>query len=57
MDRGAWRATIHGIAKSRTRLSTHAYNIYIKKKQLAETAESICLLPPPPSPLIPIPIL
>ena len=24
MDRGAWRATVHGVAKSRTRLSTHA---------------------------------
>ena len=23
MDRGAWRATTYGIAKSRTRLSTH----------------------------------
>ena len=24
MDRGAWRATDHGVGKSRTRLSTHA---------------------------------
>ena len=24
MDRGAWRATVHGVAKSRTRLSAHA---------------------------------
>ena len=24
MDRGAWWATVHGIAKSRPRLSTHA---------------------------------
>ena len=23
MYRGAWRATVHGVAKSRTRLSTH----------------------------------
>ena len=23
MDRGAWRATVHGVPKSRTRLSTH----------------------------------
>ena len=23
MDRGAWRATVHGVAKSWTRLSTH----------------------------------
>ena len=25
MDREAWRAAIHGVAKSRTRLSVHAY--------------------------------
>ena len=25
MDRGAWRATVHGVAKSRVLLSTHAY--------------------------------
>ena len=24
MDRGAWQATVHGVAKSQTRLSTHA---------------------------------
>ena len=24
MDKGAWWATVHGVAKSRTRLSTHA---------------------------------
>ena len=24
MDRGAWWATVHGIAKSQTQLSTHA---------------------------------
>ena len=23
MDRGAWRATVHGVAKSQTQLSTH----------------------------------
>ena len=23
MDRGAWRATVHGVAQSQTRLSTH----------------------------------
>ena len=28
MDRGAWRATVHGVGKSRTRLSdfTHTHN-------------------------------
>ena len=25
MDRGAWRATVHGVAKSQTELSTHAH--------------------------------
>ena len=25
MDGGAWRATVHGVAKSRTRLSTHTH--------------------------------
>ena len=25
MDRGAWRATVHGVAKSQTQLSTHAH--------------------------------
>ena len=25
MNRGAWRATVHGVAKGWTRLSTHAY--------------------------------
>ena len=24
MDRGAWRAAVHGVAKSRTRLNEHA---------------------------------
>ena len=23
MDRGAWRATVHGVTKSQTRLNTH----------------------------------
>ena len=25
MDRGAWRTTVHGVAKSQTRLSTHTH--------------------------------
>ena len=25
MDRGAWQATVHGVAKSQTRLSTHTH--------------------------------
>ena len=27
MDKGVWRATVHGVAKSRTRLSTYAHRI------------------------------
>ena len=25
MDRGIWQATVHGVARSQTQLSTHAY--------------------------------
>ena len=28
MDRGAWQATVHGVARSQTRLSTHTRFIY-----------------------------
>ena len=28
MDRGAWKATVHGVAKSRTRLSMHPCNMW-----------------------------
>ena len=35
MDRGAWRATVHGVAKSQTRLSTHAH--IINNHQLASS--------------------
>ena len=36
MDRGAWRATAHGVTKSRTRLSTHIaqLHLYIKNKKM-----------------------
>ena len=27
MDRGAWRATVHRVAESRTRLSAHAQHL------------------------------
>ena len=30
MDRGAWWATVHGVAKSQTRLSTHTLVFRIK---------------------------
>ena len=32
MDRGAWRAAIHGVAKSQTRLSNQACNSYLMNK-------------------------
>ena len=32
MDRGAWQATVHGVAKSQTWLSTHA-NVFLAKKK------------------------
>ena len=28
MDRGAWQATVHGVAKSRTRLSNFTFFLY-----------------------------
>ena len=33
MDRGAWWATVHGIAKSQTRLSSHTHTIKNKRHQ------------------------
>ena len=30
MDRGAWRATVHGVAKSRTRLSDFTFTFICK---------------------------
>ena len=32
MDRGAWRATVHGVAKSQTQLSTHVLLSEVKVK-------------------------
>ena len=40
MDRGAWRATVHGVAKSRARLkrlSTHTHFIKVTQKQWVRT--------------------
>ena len=31
MDRGVWRATVHGIAKSRTQMSTHTERLYQRR--------------------------
>ena len=43
MDREAWRAAVHGVAKSRTRLSdwTELNNIYLKKKKTVESWKNI----------------
>ena len=40
MDRGAWRATVHGVAKSRTRLSgfTNDREVEGEKSQLEVSA-------------------
>ena len=32
MDRGAWQATVHGVAKSRTRLSDFTFTIVMMNK-------------------------
>ena len=37
MDRGAWQATVHGVAKSQTDLATeHIYMWNLKKKYTSE---------------------
>ena len=41
MDRGAWQATVHGVAKSRTRLSNYFYFLYVLCLQHSELAEEI----------------
>ena len=41
MDRGAWRATVHGVAQSRTqlkRLSLHAHSFIDSKNTLESSA-------------------
>ena len=37
MDKGAWRATVHGVARSRTRLSdfTFTFHFHALEKELA----------------------
>ena len=41
MDRGAWRATIHGVAKSQTQLSDLAQHSIGSGKHLAATSSII----------------
>ena len=40
IDRGAWRATVHGVAKSQTQLSTHTHN-KIHKRETEQYKEFI----------------
>ena len=35
MDRGAWRSTVHGVAKSRTQLSDHHFPFFFPQQCLA----------------------
>ena len=42
MDRGAWWATVHRVAKSRTRLSNFHFHSYVKREQVY--VSNICSL-------------
>ena len=42
MDRGAWRATVHGVAKSRIQPSTHAYSSPYETETGHSHEEQIC---------------
>ena len=49
IDRGAWRATVHGVAKSRTQLSTHTHtqthtHTHKQTHTQTHTHTRICLL-------------
>ena len=35
MDRGAWWAAVHGVAKSRTRLSNFTFYFHVLEKEMA----------------------
>ena len=35
MDRGAWRSTVHGVAKSQTQLSDHHFPFFFPRQCLA----------------------
>ena len=46
MDRGAWQATVHGVAKSQTQLSTHA--LEEKLNSLSPVLSDLISGSPPP---------
>ena len=43
MDRGAWQATVYGVAKSLTRLSTHTLNITIQERIVSLSLSTITI--------------
>ena len=42
MDRGTWRATVHGVAKSQTQLSTHTHTHTQSKCSVAGKRRKVC---------------
>ena len=56
MDRGAWQATVHGLQKNQTRLSTNATDIsgvqvrgHFRAPNTVEWPGEFCLLSPAPA--------
>ena len=47
MDRGAWWATVHGVAKSRTRLSDFAFTFHFHalEKEMATHSSVLARIP------------
>ena len=41
MDREAWRAAIHGVAKSRTRLSDFTFHFHALEKEMATHSSTL----------------
>ena len=52
MDRGAWRATVHGIARSQTRLSIHTHMVLEEQDFKDEISELLRVFWNGPSNLI-----
>ena len=42
IDRGTWRATVHGVAKSQTQLSTHTHTHTHSKRSVARKRRKVC---------------
>ena len=51
MDRGAWRATVHGVAKSRTRLNGFTFTLGFPGKESACNAGDLSSIPGGRSPV------